>query len=272
MKTFLCTLKMTFLGETFKDKLSIFVYVIVHAFVSVVYSTTKKNYNTMASKFDLILPTPRIKTEYGKFICRKGSYDWKVLHPDYEGKLKEYLLALPMFNGVFIDVGANVGLYTIMIGNKKRCKVVAVEPDQDNFKALMDNIELNNLSNKVIPLNIACYSKNKEMVFYRVPNIGGASSITIKRALKTMVKARKLDDILKSLKINSLDVNAMKVDVEGAEKFVFLGAKKLLGYGKPKVFFEAWNRKYLNENKKILEKFGYTIVKEIDERDYLAEK
>ena len=55
-----------------------------------------------------------------------------------------------------VDVGANIGAYTILAAEKvgKDGKVIAIEPEPRNYEQLLENIKLNNFQN-VIPKNIA---------------------------------------------------------------------------------------------------------------------
>jgi len=78
------------------------------------------------------------------------------------------------------------------------------------------------------------------------------------------VKGRTLDAILADF--GAPDVSVMKVDVEGFEAAVFLGAKKLLKEQKPIIIFEFcdWaeensGRFYIGESQEILKNTGYEI-------------
>lgn len=54
-------------------------------------------------------------------------------------------------DGVFIDVGAHVGKYSIAFGKRlRRGLVVAIEPMPSNIKALIENIKLNKLDNVIV--------------------------------------------------------------------------------------------------------------------------
>jgi precorrin-6B methylase 2 len=55
---------------------------------------------------------------------------------------------------VLWDVGANIGVYTIFAAVKRKCRVVAFEPDKDFFKELAANVELNDVEDRVTALNV----------------------------------------------------------------------------------------------------------------------
>jgi len=169
---------------------------------------------------------------------------------------------------VFIDLGAGIGKYSIIIGNMmgNKGKVIAIEPEPKNFKILKKNIELNSLTN-VIPINLAC-SKNEEKHFFYLDNKGVQGHSLIKRTkIKKIIKTKRLDNVLKDLKIKKVDL--MKIDVEGAEADVLEGARATLRKNHPKIIFEAWDENYLDKVKKILKAFNYKI-KQIAEQNYLA--
>ena len=48
---------------------------------------------------------------------------------------------------MFIDVGANIGLYSCILGRSRLVpRIVAFEPDRDNFARLVENIQRNSLT------------------------------------------------------------------------------------------------------------------------------
>ena len=63
-------------------------------------------------------------------------------------------------NSFLMDVGANIGLYSIYAAKKNIKGVLSIEPESQNFAILNKNIYLNNLSNKITTLNIGFSDKN----------------------------------------------------------------------------------------------------------------
>jgi precorrin-6B methylase 2 len=62
---------------------------------------------------------------------------------------------MSLFEGTTLwDVGANIGVYTIFAAVKRKCRVVAFEPDKGFFKELAANIELNDVEDRVTALQI----------------------------------------------------------------------------------------------------------------------
>jgi hypothetical protein len=65
---------------------------------------------------------------------------------------------------VILDIGANVGAYSLLIGKMVTSghgRVYAIEPEASNFKALNDNIRLNSLSSTVIAIFIGIWRFKK---------------------------------------------------------------------------------------------------------------
>lgn len=125
---------------------------------------------------------------------------------------------------VFVDIGANVGLYTLLAA--KRCElVVAIEPGRKQFRSLLRNIKLNGLKN-VACVNHACWDREASLPFYHNILSHGWDSLVRKYPKSYEVSAKAVDDILAPLEVSS--VTLIKVDAEGAELKVLRGAQKVL--------------------------------------------
>ena len=129
---------------------------------------------------------------------------------------------------VVVDGGAFVGAFAIyaakIVGESG--KVIAFEPDKDNYNTLLKNININKLTN-VIPLNKGLWSKSTTLRF-RSSN-GENSSLFFKADQSCDiidVEVVSLDDELSALKIRKLDF--IKMDIEGAEIEAIRGAERLL--------------------------------------------
>ena len=144
----------------------------------------------------------------------------------------------PKEGDVVVDVGAHIGLYTIIASKRVGIngKVVSIEADPGNFEMLNRNIKLNKLSN-IIPLNYAAYSKETKIKLY-LPEV--ESGYTIYNTI--MSNRARLQDKFVEVNANTLDnllqlneireVNWIKIDVEGAEFEVLKGAHNVLSKNK----------------------------------------
>lgn len=189
-----------------------------------------------------------------------------IVSPRYEEWIWKYLR--PKYGDVFIDVGAHIGKYTLIIASivGKNGKVIAIEPVPYNFEALLHGIRLNRLTN-VIALNIALWSKECLLPLYigqyyrknspaGLLGLGG-SSIKRKVGKKIKVVAKTLDNVVKELNLNC--VNWIKIDVEGSEREVLEGAKGTIRKYKPRIIAECTIN--VGETVEFMKSLGYSYVK-----------
>jgi FkbM family methyltransferase len=161
----------------------------------------------------------------------------------YEPYETELILRQAKDCNVVIDVGANIGYYTILLAKKigNNGKVFAFEPDSTNFSILEKNIKANKLKN-VVSIKAAVSNKNGAHYLYKSEdNLGDhklsppQSSFKKEKVLKEKIRTIRLDDYFKKLEQK---INLIKIDTQGWEPEVFLGAKKIIGKDKPIIFFE----------------------------------
>jgi FkbM family methyltransferase len=145
---------------------------------------------------------------------------------------------LPKQGDIVVDIGAHMGRYTIISSKRVGAngKVVAIEAHPNNFEMLNRNIKLNQLTN-VVPLNYAVYSKETKIKLY-LPEV--ESGYTIYNTI--MSNRARTEDKFVEVNANTLDyllqlkgimeVNWIKIDVEGAEFEVLQGASNVLSKSK----------------------------------------
>jgi FkbM family methyltransferase len=140
-----------------------------------------------------------------------------------------------------LDIGANIGWYTISILLKcKGASVYSFEPIKSSFHHLQQNLKLNNL-NSDNAYNIGFSDENKTVKFYFDVEFAMASSMANLREDEDTITeecvVKKLDYFVSS--IPSLKkIDFIKCDVEGAELFVFKGAIETIKKDKPIIFTE----------------------------------
>lgn len=247
-------------GNSLKDSFAIFFYMLGTPIRFLkrtfhIYSEPKLIYGVTIKNKDAIL------------FCGNSWLKTQGAISDYEIALRKYF---NLNNGTFIDVGANIGKYSIMVGRKSdSIKVISIEASKENFEVLKKNIELNNLHN-IIPLNIAASDRKGMSDFYLAcKGLGTASSLfeIKKQSKKIRVKTDTLDNVVKNFNIKK--VSLIKIDVEGAEPKVLKGAIKMIKRDKPRIIFEALNKKSFEECSKIIKKLNYKI-KRISQINFVA--
>ena len=140
--------------------------------------------------------------------------------------------------GVYADAGGNLGVYTLWAARivGPTGSVHAFEPVPGTFARLVRNIELNNFD-QVTAVNSALGADTGMITLYRVAAASGLSSrYFVPKENPTEVPVTTLDAYFEGKPIPQL----IKVDVEGMELEVLMGAKRLLsGPTPPVVVFES---------------------------------
>lgn len=124
----------------------------------------------------------------------------------------------------FIDVGANIGSYTVLASGVCRARTIAFEPDPDTAALLRRNIAANQLEDLVVVQESALGALNGEVEF----TIGRDTTnqvLTTGEAPTRRVAIKQLDDIP-----GAHDAILMKIDVEGFEEQVLAGACDVLAH------------------------------------------
>jgi FkbM family methyltransferase len=143
---------------------------------------------------------------------------------EHEPWVKELLTSHFRPDDVFVDVGANVGAYSVRAASGGM-KVYAFEPNPETVKVLKRNAEINHVSIDLLEYALGSADGNAKMS----PN-GALSRISADGAIE--VPLRTLD----SFDLPRVDL--LKVDVEGYELEVLKGARKTLARCHPTVFVE----------------------------------
>ena len=157
---------------------------------------------------------------------------------NYEQDELEMQLNLINKNAVILDIGGNFGWYCLHVANKhKSSTIYSFEPIPQTYKALKENIALNNAEN-IIPYNFGLSDNNGIFDFYFDPQLSVNASLANVSdnpdTLKVQCTVKKLDDW--STQLSSIDF--IKCDVEGAELLAFKGGEATLKKFKPVVFSE----------------------------------
>ena len=125
---------------------------------------------------------------------------------------------------VFVDVGANVGIYSILASGVRKAKSIAIEPSEETGTLLKKNIAINNLEDSVIIKKCVVGDQSGTISFTRgLDAINRVTREEDKFIDKETLKEDTLDNILEN-KTPGL----IKIDVEGYELNVIKGALNTL--------------------------------------------
>jgi FkbM family methyltransferase len=186
------------------------------------------------------------------FQTREKTIDFWMVWDKYEKEIMGELDKLEE-KGTFVDAGANIGRYSLLMA-KKDWEVYSFEPVKSNFFRLKNHLKNNSLIKKTKIFNLALGDKKEEKNIYFEKHKHGEASLLKKNKniQKEKIKIEKMDNLLINKEIKKPVV--LKIDVEGFEYKVLLGAKKFIKEYKPKIIIELWNK---NKDIKFLNKMGY---------------
>ena len=130
---------------------------------------------------------------------------------------------------LFVDIGANIGSYTVLAGSAIGSNCVSIEPVPSTFSHLLENVSLNNIKSKVECLNIGLGKDSGTLRFSAdedTKNHVVADSESCENYIEIEVK--RLDDVM-----GDRTPTVIKIDVEGWEAHVIAGAKSILSKENP---------------------------------------
>jgi FkbM family methyltransferase len=146
--------------------------------------------------------------------------------------------------GVVIDVGANIGQYTLIAAQLAgpSGRVFAFEPDPVNAAALQRSVARNGFHDRVELLRLAVAASGGQAAFEVAPDrtrsrlrpntVGNGDSDNV-----VSVRKVALDDFADERGLNRLDL--LKIDVEGADLDVLRGAERLIRHLRPMLMVEC---------------------------------
>ena len=162
--------------------------------------------------------------------------DGSVNMAGHEGGLLPVLEGLLPVGGVFIDIGAHMGLWTIRLG-ARASKVIAVEPSPDTAEILRQNITLNGLGGKVEVLEAAAWDSGEPLTLENPTGRADTMSGLMRLVPDSYgpIRGTRLDDALPPLD----RIDLVKVDTEGADIRALTGMARLIGQHRPVLFVEC---------------------------------
>jgi FkbM family methyltransferase len=207
------------------------------------------NGRTLFSNEFMQLLDPKIEVEFDnqrlKFRTGNGRLLWRAKSLLTEEPLMISWIKSMQSDDVVLDVGANVGMYTVPIAKKVRT-VYACELDPLNIAILKENLFLNSVTQNVVVLPFACGDSAKIVeVKFRDLAYGDALQLIEggdpqntrfgDRTHSAKVIQFALDDIFAKLDLPR--PNKIKIDVDGNELTVLQGMKDLI-HSANEVYFE----------------------------------
>jgi FkbM family methyltransferase len=197
----------------------------------------------------------------------------EALYLGFESIERDFVASYVKPGMCVIDIGANIGLYTIMasalVGQSGI--VHAFEPSSSTYQLLKRNIELNSCRN--VTTNRLALSNSKESMVLKAdpchPSYDAHRYVERKNNVGSIFKT---DEEVRCLTLDEYALNLekidfLKIDVEGAELMVLQGATAVLSLHNPTLMFEC------NRNRDVLQllrKYDYNFYKwDVDSKTLL---
>lgn len=186
----------------------------------------------------------------GKHLYTRGQYELDMVTSSLEF-LRSTGKCPVKGKGTVVDIGANNGVISIgMLYGGEFEKAIAIEPEPQNFKLLLENMQLNGLNERMIPLQYAVSDKAGELVFEISDENSGDNRVRVQteaperfnESKRPVIKVN--SDVLESLlqktpQSFSNDIALFWIDVQGHEGYIFSSAKDIFLQGVP-VVTELW--------------------------------
>ena len=200
---------------------------------------------------------PELDLKNGEFIQNRIFLEQNYFENRELSQIKKYINT----GDVILDIGANIGNHTIYFLMECKAKYVyCFEPTKHTFEILRKNIEINNLSDDVELYNFALGSIETNGHMDINKGDAGANHVILDKDGDVVVK--RLDQVVFDKKIDFV-----KIDVEGFEYDVLIGAEDVLKKYRPIIYIEIFDSNYDKVNS-VLNKMGYFMVEKF-EKDYI---
>lgn len=161
---------------------------------------------------------------------KKGIHQQLLLYGCHEPESARVFMGMLPRDARVVDIGASIGYYVLMEAQVAQ-KVYAIEPKPQNIERLRENIELNSCSDRIEVHELALSDTAGKALFSisDLPNqhrLRPLSDAQQDRCIE--VATTTLDEFLKDK-----EVDAVRMDLEGAEWLVVRGMKDILRGNKP---------------------------------------
>lgn len=217
-----------------------------------------------------------IDTPFGKYNCVKGDLITQQLIK-YGAHCRNELVMLLQYvekGDVVIDVGANIGTFSIPLAKKvgRYGKVYAFEGNDDAYKILIKNIELNKCSDNIEAIcAVVSRRRGNFKKITRQGNLGATKFRLDSSGVGENIKTVALDSWFQNEGINN-HINLIKIDAEGMDGDVLLSGNILIREHKPIVYMEICNKDIKKcggsrqEIQNLLNLYGYHFFRNIGKR------
>jgi len=162
-------------------------------------------------------------------------------------------------NGIYIDIGANIGNHAIFFANHcPATKVYCVEASPEISKVLYTNCTNNIKETPVVLLNFAITRRSGSVFLSNIDSNNVGMTKISEAPTMTKVQATTIDHCFSE---EETKIAVIKIDVEGAEHDAILGGLNIIKTHKPLITAECHTEKDFDKIHNILKKLGYKCDK-----------
>jgi FkbM family methyltransferase len=159
-------------------------------------------------------------TPRSQLTLRPGTTDSTVVREIWDENVYHLSPECFLESAVAVDVGANIGAFALRAAELGARRIVAFEPELDNFRTLLSNLESNPFAKTVVePVHAAIWRDDGWLS--TVGTGGGAKVTTVDGGRDNRVRCLTLDRVFEENAIG--ECGFLKLDAEGAE-YAILGA------------------------------------------------
>jgi len=206
-----------------------------------------------------LIPAPRVvKIPKGinrgmKWIRRSANaWEWLGI---YESDKQALVRKVTTPGMCIFDIGANAGFYTLAFSHLVGANghVLAIEPFAGNVQKILNHIRLNQLANVCVVQGAA--SERTQIAHFEIGRDDFTGRITNSSRGLYCVPCFSLDDLISYCLVPDPDL--LKIDVEGAELSVLMGARGILSRKSPAILVALHSDELKQQCRSWLSTFGY---------------
>lgn len=179
---------------------------------------------------------------------------------DYEPEMRWFLSQMKP-GQVFVDVGANVGIYSLHASRRlgDQGKVYAFEPTPQTHEILLENIRINRIANiECLPVALSNRNGHLSLIEGDRPASNRVSdTVTTEGKEGLLTRSMTLDSFCGEHEVTKIDF--LKADIEGGELSLFEGGRKSLARFRPTILFESMHTGPSFPERTILKDLGYKL-------------
>jgi len=198
----------------------------------------------------------------------------------YESETVKFLTKCYQDNGYFLDIGANIGLISIpfaLMANQSTAQsgafVFTIEAIKSNQERLQENIAMNGLAGKIVPINYGVAEQEKTVEIQIEGNLedgGGTGTANILAdntshpAQRVTLQVTTIDKLIES-GVLSNECSLIKIDLDGYDLKALQGAGSLLSISRPVIYGEFsahcmnWHGQTHKDVENYMSTFDYTV-------------